>query len=70
MRRMAHGAMGTLLSHLPPRVVRTIGRAQFRIPGLRWLLQRASGSLTNREGIIANGEGAGLRFDASGGLPF
>ncbi len=69
MRRIAHSAMGTLLSHLPPRVVRTIGRAQFRIPVLRWLLQRANGALTNREGTIANGAGAGLRFDGSGGNP-
>ncbi len=27
MRLMVHGAMGTLLSHLPPRVVRTIRSA-------------------------------------------
>ncbi len=72
MRRVAHGAMRTLLSHLPPRVVHTITKAQ--IPVLQWLIQRANRSFTDREGIIANGAGAGLRFDASGfyglgGLP-
>ncbi len=37
MRRIAHGAMGTLLSHLPPRVVRTIRSA----PGYMHLFAQA-----------------------------
>src|SRR4051812_46373785 len=54
--------------HLPPGVTRAVGRWQFRIPLLRALMLRTNERLTG-EGIIANGIGAGLHFDARGGQP-
>jgi hypothetical protein len=58
-----------VLARLPPSVVRAVGRLQFRVPALRRVALRLNSRLTEVEGSIAHGVGAGLRFDATGGQP-
>jgi FkbM family methyltransferase len=50
-------------------VIRAVGRWQFKLAPLRWLVERLTPRLTQRCGDIAHGIGAGLRFDATGGQP-
>jgi FkbM family methyltransferase len=54
---------------LPTPMVRAVGRAQFRYPALRRLLLRVNAQLTESEGVIGRGVGAGLLFNATGGYP-
>jgi len=58
-----------VLRRLPPGLVRALGRLQFRYAALRWISQRLNPRLTEAEGVIARGIGAGLRFNATGGQP-
>jgi FkbM family methyltransferase len=62
-------ASARVLGVVPPRVIRFVGRAQFRFPALRRLTRRLDGVITAREGVICHGIGAGLRFDATDGQP-
>jgi FkbM family methyltransferase len=58
-----------VLSKLPPGLVRGMGRLQFRYPALRWIVRRLDSRLTEAQGVIVHGVGAGLRFNATGGHP-
>jgi FkbM family methyltransferase len=55
--------------HLPPGMLRFIGRLQFASPLLRRAIRRASRSLRDGETTMVHGIGAGLRFDPSGAHP-
>ncbi len=57
-----------LVSLVPPRLVRVIGRLQFRLPFLRFVLDKLRAVLIRSAGVIKHGEGAGLTFDARGGF--
>jgi FkbM family methyltransferase len=57
-----------LASRLPPRLVRAVGRAQFRSPLIGRIVRAASSQLTGT-GTIRSGVGAGLQFDGAGGYP-
>jgi FkbM family methyltransferase len=57
-----------LVSMLPPRVVRAVGRLQFRSPLVAKAVSLTSDRLTGT-GTIRHGLGAGLRFDSTGGYP-
>lgn len=61
--------MNRLLGLIPPSLVNLIGRLQFRVSVLGWLVSRLVPRLTDRTGTIAHGVGQGLRFSATGGYP-
>jgi FkbM family methyltransferase len=61
--------MDAVLRRIPPGVIGTVGRWQFRIPPLRWATRRWSHLLTARAGVIEHGAGSGLRFNCTGGHP-
>lgn len=52
---------------MPPGVVRWIGALQFKVPLLGGLIRRTASWAATGEGIIQEGIGKGLRFDATGG---
>ena len=52
---------------LPPKWIRAISDLQFRLPFLAPLIRRAGQTMASGEGVIQNGLGQGLRFDATGG---
>jgi len=52
---------------LPPGFIRACGRLQFQYPWLGSLLRRVARSIASNEGVIANGVGKGLLFNATGG---
>jgi len=56
----------TLLSFLPPNVLRFVGRLQYKVPVLRPFIEVAARRFAAADGVIRHGVGAGLRFNASG----
>jgi FkbM family methyltransferase len=62
-------SLAGLARHLPPGLLRFVGRLQFASPLLRRAIRRASRSLREGESTMAHGIGAGLRFDPSGAHP-
>lgn len=58
-----------VLQLLPPALLRAVGRLQFRYPILRRCALALNGRLTEGDGTIRHGVGAGLRFNAAGGQP-
>lgn len=52
---------------LPPGFIRFVGRLQFQLPWLGKLIRGVASSIASNEGIIANGVGQGLKFNATGG---
>jgi FkbM family methyltransferase len=60
---------GRVVSWLPADLIRLLGRWQYRIPPLRRATLALNRSLTETEGTIARGVGAGLRFNCTGGQP-
>lgn len=56
----------SLLSLLPPNVLRFVGRLQFKVPFLRPFIQAAARRFAAADGVIRHGVGAGLRFNATG----
>ena len=52
---------------LPPGFIRFVGRLQFQFPWLGKLIRGVASSIASNEGIIANGVGKGLKFNATGG---
>ena len=59
--------METLIAKIPPSVINAVGRLQFRVPVLQWLLGLTVPRLSRGVGVIAHGAGKGLSFDAEGG---
>jgi FkbM family methyltransferase len=57
----------SVISKLPPDMLRRLGRLQYESPIFGPVVQFVSKSFLQGEGIIKNGLGKGLRFDASGG---
>ncbi|NBB86144.1 MAG: FkbM family methyltransferase [Bacteroidetes bacterium] len=57
-----------VLSRLPPRVIKRLGRLQYQVPALAPLIRFVSGRVVGT-GTIRHGVGAGLRFDATGANP-
>ncbi len=68
-RKRGRVVLRRLAAKLPPRFIRAVGRLQFRYPIVRSVTRRLNAALTEGEGIIRHGPGAGLRFDAAGGQP-
>lgn len=58
-----------LVSLLPPNFVRFLARMQFHFPVLRRIIVFAGNRISDNEGVIQRGIGAGLRFNATGGNP-
>lgn len=52
---------------LPPGFIRAVGRLQFQYPWLGKLIRGAATAIASNEGVIANGVGKGLKFNATGG---
>jgi FkbM family methyltransferase len=56
----------SLLSLLPPNVLRFVGRLQFKVPVLRLFIEAAARRFAGADGVIKYGVGVGLRFNATG----
>lgn len=56
-----------ILAALPPNLLRFVGRAQFKVPLLRPVIEATARRFASAEAVIRHGVGAGLRFNATGG---
>jgi FkbM family methyltransferase len=56
-----------IIGKLPPGLVHKIGQLQFKLPFLKPLFRSITKNITSGEGVILNGIGTGLKFDAGGG---
>lgn len=59
----------TLLGKVPPSVLRLGGRLERSVPALAPAIRRAARSLQTTDGVIAHGEGRGLRINPAGANP-
>jgi len=66
---MASMTVKRMAQAMPPGLVRFVGQLQFKAPFLRPLIRRLGEQIASGEGVIRNGAGKGLRFDATGGYP-
>lgn len=58
-----------LAAALPARLLRWLGRAQFRFPALRWVSRRLASRLIAGELTIRHGPARGMRIDPGGAHP-
>ncbi|MGF1579462.1 MAG: FkbM family methyltransferase [Gemmataceae bacterium] len=61
--------LAKLVSLLPASWIRSIGILQFRVPVLGPIIGYVGRNVLATQGTIRHGIGAGLKFDASGGVP-